>query len=213
MESKTINNDINAIKEPDNKSTDNMRSMIDLLLKSANKISGINKKTPQIDNKEPDDKFTDNMRSMIDLLLRSVNKISEVDKKIVQIDKVIKYPYGTAAIEVCENEMRLKDKLNRFADDENMPIDKDKDNDRTICIIKDKTKSECKNENMLIKVCFSEGKCVKEEDIYWVRERHVIGYWNNNNTSEIEEKWIFHNNNYVYIRVEKASHVFRGDAL
>ena len=44
MESTTINKDINAIKELDNKFTDNMRSMIDSLLQSVNKISKINKK-------------------------------------------------------------------------------------------------------------------------------------------------------------------------
>ena len=38
------NKDINAIKELDNKFTGNMRSMIDLLLQSVYKISGINKK-------------------------------------------------------------------------------------------------------------------------------------------------------------------------
>ena len=58
-----INNhkDIDAIKELDNKFTGNMRSMIDLLLQSVYKISEINKKIAQIDNKKPDNKFTDNM--------------------------------------------------------------------------------------------------------------------------------------------------------
>ena len=44
MKSTTINKDINAIKELDNKFTDNVRLMIDLLLQSVNKISGIIKK-------------------------------------------------------------------------------------------------------------------------------------------------------------------------
>ena len=57
MESKTTNTNINAIKELDNKFTGNMRSMIYLLLKSVSKISGIDKKIAQIDNK-----FIDNMR-------------------------------------------------------------------------------------------------------------------------------------------------------
>ena len=87
-----------------------MRSMIDLLLQSVNKISEINKKIAQIDNKEPDNKFTDNMRSMIDSLLQSVNKVSEINKKIAQIDKVTTYPYGTTAIKVCESEMLSKKK-------------------------------------------------------------------------------------------------------
>ena len=51
MESKTINNNISAIKEPDNKFTDNIRSIIDLLLLSVYKMSEINKKIAQIDNK------------------------------------------------------------------------------------------------------------------------------------------------------------------
>ena len=73
MESKTTNNDINAIKELNNKFTDNMRSMINSLLQPVNKISGINKKIAQIDNK-----FTDKMRFMIDSLLKSINKISDI---------------------------------------------------------------------------------------------------------------------------------------
>ena len=59
-----------------------MRSMINSLLKSVNKISEIDQKIAQIGNKEPDNKFTDNMRSMIDSLLKSVNKISVINKKI-----------------------------------------------------------------------------------------------------------------------------------
>ena len=59
-----------------------MRSTIDLLLQSVNKISEINKEKAQIDNK-----FTDNTRSMTNSLLQSVNKISEINKKISQIYK------------------------------------------------------------------------------------------------------------------------------
>ena len=44
MEPKTTNNDINAIKELNNKFIYNMRSMINLLLQPVNKISKINKK-------------------------------------------------------------------------------------------------------------------------------------------------------------------------
>ena len=76
MEPKTTNNDINPIKELNNKFIDNMRSMINSLLQPVNKISKINKKIIQIDNK-----FIDNMRSMIDLLLKPVNKILEINKK------------------------------------------------------------------------------------------------------------------------------------
>ena len=55
--------------------------MIDLLLKSVNKVSGINKKISLIDRIEAENKFIDNMRSMIDSLLQSVNKISGINKK------------------------------------------------------------------------------------------------------------------------------------
>ena len=58
-----------------------MRSMIDSLLQSANKISEINKKISLIDRIEAENTFIDNMRYMIDSLLQSVNKISEIDKK------------------------------------------------------------------------------------------------------------------------------------
>ena len=58
-----------------------MRSMIDSLLQSVNKISKINKKISLIDGVKADNKFTDNMRFMIDLLLQSVNKISGSIKK------------------------------------------------------------------------------------------------------------------------------------
>ena len=50
MESKSISNNINTINKSDNKITDNIRFMIDSLLKSVNKISEINIKISQIDN-------------------------------------------------------------------------------------------------------------------------------------------------------------------
>ena len=65
--------------------------------------------------------------------------------------------------------------------------DKDNHNDKTISINK------IKDKDMLINVYSSKGKYVIEKDIYLVREKHVIVYWNNNNTSEIEEKLIFYN--------------------
>ena len=54
-----------------------MRSMIDLLSQSINKILVIGNKISQIDNK-----FTDNMRSMISSLSKSIDKVSEIDRKI-----------------------------------------------------------------------------------------------------------------------------------
>ena len=64
-----------------------MRSMTDSLPQSINKISEINNKISQIDEKESKNKFIDNMRSMIFSLTQSINKISEIDKKMSQIDK------------------------------------------------------------------------------------------------------------------------------
>ena len=64
-----------------------MRSMIDSLLQSVNKISEIDRKISLIDRMEAENKFTDNMRSTIDSSLQSVNNISEINKIIPQIDK------------------------------------------------------------------------------------------------------------------------------
>ena len=54
-----------------------MRSMIGSLLHPVNKISEINTKIAQVDNKKAENKFTDSIRSMIDLLLNIVKKILE----------------------------------------------------------------------------------------------------------------------------------------
>ena len=59
-------------KEPENKFTDIMRSMIASLSQSIiDKVSEINKKISRIDN----------MRSMISSLSQSIDKVSEIDKK------------------------------------------------------------------------------------------------------------------------------------
>ena len=59
-----------------------MRSMIDSLSQSINKISEIDNKISQIYKKETENKFTDTMRSMITLLSKSIDKVSEIDRKI-----------------------------------------------------------------------------------------------------------------------------------
>ena len=51
-------------KEPKNKFTDNMRSMMASLSRSIDKISEIDKKIMRIDKKEPENKFINNIRSM-----------------------------------------------------------------------------------------------------------------------------------------------------
>ena len=52
-------------KEPDNKFIDTMRSMMDSLWQSFNKISQIDRKISQSSKKEHENKFIDNMRSMM----------------------------------------------------------------------------------------------------------------------------------------------------
>ena len=67
---------------------------------------------------------------------------------------------------------------------------------------KDKTMSECKNENMLTKV-YSTEEMVLIKTNYCIREKTLMVFWNNNTISEQCEKWIFYNDNYAYIRFEK----------
>ena len=74
-------------KEPKDKFIDRMRSMMDPLLQSINKISRIDRKISQFDKKESENKFINNMRSMTTLLSQSIDKVSEIDKKISQIDR------------------------------------------------------------------------------------------------------------------------------
>ena len=64
-----------------------MRSMIDLLSQSINKISEIDNDISQIDNK-----FTDNMRPMISSLSQSIDKISGINNKISQDELIKKFP-------------------------------------------------------------------------------------------------------------------------
>ena len=61
-----------------------MRSMIESLTQSINKISQIKKKIAQIDKKEPKNTFADNMRSMI-------ASISKIDKKILPAELINKF--------------------------------------------------------------------------------------------------------------------------
>ena len=83
-----------------------MRSMIDSLLLSINKLSEIDNKISQIDKKETENKFTDNMRSMITSLSKSIDKVSEIDRKI-SYDALIGKFYNT--YQLCNND------LNKFA--------------------------------------------------------------------------------------------------
>ena len=74
-------------KEPDNTFTDSMRSMIDSLLQSINKILTIGNDISKIDNK-----FTGNMRSMVSSLSQSINKVSEINNKISHNELIKKFP-------------------------------------------------------------------------------------------------------------------------
>ena len=68
-------------KEPDNKFTDNMRSLIASLLQSIKKISQIDKKIVQIDKKEPENEFIDNMRPTMVSLHTPLIKYQRLIKK------------------------------------------------------------------------------------------------------------------------------------
>ena len=96
--------------------------------------------------------------------------------------------------------------MSRLDEDKNIPIDKDKDKDKTICLInikdKDKTKSECKDEDMLSRV-YSKEELVLIKNIYWIRKKKLMVFWNNNIISELCEKWIFYNDNYTYTKFEE----------
>ena len=83
-----------------------MRSMIDSLSQSFNKISEIDKKIMHINKKEQEHKFIDNMRSMTDSLSKSIDKVSVIDKKI-SYDSLIENFYNTY-------QLSNKD-LNKFA--------------------------------------------------------------------------------------------------
>ena len=56
------------------------------LKQSIDKVSEIDRKIAQIDNKEPDKTFTDGMRSMVSSLSQSLDKISKIDNDISKID-------------------------------------------------------------------------------------------------------------------------------
>ena len=64
-----------------------MRSMIDSLLQSINKISEIDNDISQIDNK-----FIGNTRSIISSLSQSIDKVSEINNKISQDELIKKFP-------------------------------------------------------------------------------------------------------------------------
>ena len=200
MESKLINKNIKAIKESDNKFTDNMRFMIVSLLKSVNKISEIDIKISLTDNKELNNKFTDNMRFMIYSLLKSLNKISEIDKKISLIDN------------------KFTDNMRFMIDSLLKPVNKISESnkkmtqidDNAICIIniKEKNKSKWVNKNILTKLFIEKEKELIDNN-NWIQKNTVKIFWNNNTVSEIREKWILYcNTNYAYIRSEEL-HTFR----
>ena len=60
--------------------------MIFSLAQSIDKVSEIDRKIEQIDNKEPDNTFTDGMKSMVSSLSQSLDKISNIDNDISKID-------------------------------------------------------------------------------------------------------------------------------
>ena len=93
-------------KEPDNKFIDTVRSMMDLLSQSIDKVLEIQRKIARIDKKERENKFMDNMRSKISLISQSINKISEIDNKISQAVLIKKF---SNTYQLCNKD------LNKFA--------------------------------------------------------------------------------------------------
>ena len=59
-----------------------MKSMISSLSLSIDKISEIDRKISQIDEKEPENKYADNTRSMISSLSLSIDTISKINNNI-----------------------------------------------------------------------------------------------------------------------------------
>ena len=97
-------------KEPDNKFTDSMRSMLASLSLSIDKVSEIHSKISQIDKKETENKFTDNMRFMINSLSQSIDKVSEIDKEISYFPLIEKF---LNTCQLCNNDLNKFDLLLR----------------------------------------------------------------------------------------------------
>ena len=93
-------------KEPDNKFIDTVRSMMDLLSQSIDKVLENQRKIARIDKKKRENKFMDNMRSKISLISQSINKISEIDNKISQAVLIKKF---SNTYQLCNKD------LNKFA--------------------------------------------------------------------------------------------------
>ena len=79
-------------KEHDNNFENNVRSMINSILQSINKISWTDQKITKIDKKEQENNSVDNMRSLVSSLSQSVDKVSEIDNKISYIPLIEKFP-------------------------------------------------------------------------------------------------------------------------
>ena len=63
-----------------------MHSTLFSLKQSIDKVSEIDRKIAQIDNKEPDNNFTESMRSVVSSLSQSLNKTLKIDNDISKID-------------------------------------------------------------------------------------------------------------------------------
>ena len=114
--------------------------------------------------------------------------------------------------------MLSKNKLNRLDENKNTPKDKN------ICIInikdKNKTKSECNDENKVVMVYSDEEmKVIKGDD--WIRKKVLLVLWNYYYhyyyyyyyyISKLCENWAFYKDNYVYTRFEELC-TFSGEAL
>ena len=75
-----------------------MRSILDSLSLSIDKVSEIDQKISEIDKKEPEN----NMRSTLDSLSLSIDKVSEINKKISQAELIKKFPN---TYQFCNNDL------------------------------------------------------------------------------------------------------------
>ena len=83
-----------------------MRSMIDSLSQSIDKVSEIDTKIVRIDKKEQENKFIDSMRSMMASLPQPIDEVSEIDKKISYAALIERFPN---TYQLCNKD------LNKFA--------------------------------------------------------------------------------------------------
>ena len=94
-----------------------MLSMIFPLAQSIDKVSEIDRKIAQIDNKELDT-FTDGMRSMMSSLSQSLDKISKIDNDISKIDNKFTNNIGSTVSSLPQSVNKVSEINNKISYDE-----------------------------------------------------------------------------------------------